>query len=107
MSADVYVFFRKPMSLKEIESGAFNDEGEMAEAGISETITLTTPDYDDFASNFTLGRPWLDGKGGLKNRVRQVIKVTAPDREDLFIDPSGYNYARYVGFLVFNKEDEE
>lgn len=107
MSANVYVFFRKPMSLKEIESGVFKDEGEMSEAYISETIILTTPDYDDFASNFALGRPWLDGKGGLKNRTRKVVKVTAPDREDLFVDPSGYNYARYVGFLAFNMEDDE
>ncbi len=107
MPRDIYIFFRKPMSLKEIESGAFNDEGDMAEADISETVTLTTNDYDDFASNFMLGRPWLDGKGGLKNRIRQVVKVTAPDREDLFIDPSGYSYARYVGVLGFNMEDEE
>lgn len=107
MSANIYIFFRKPMSLKEIESGAFKDEGEMAEAEISETITLTTKDYDDFASNFMLARPWLDGKGGFRNRIRQVVKVAAPDREDLFIDPSGYNYARYVGVLGFDMEDDE
>jgi len=107
MSANIYIFFRKPMSLKEIESGAFNDEGEMTEAAISETIILTTAGYDDFASNFSLGRPWLDGKGGFRNRIRQVVKVTAPDREDLFIDPDGYSYARYVGVLGFDMKDDE
>lgn len=102
MPNNIYVFFRKPMSLKEIESGAFKDEGEMTEAGITERVVLTTQDYDDFASNFSLARPWLEGKGGFKNKIRQVIRVTAPDREDLFVDSSGYNYARYVGFLAFD-----
>lgn len=106
MPNNIYVFFRKPMSLNEIESGAFNDEGEMGEARITAMVVLTAQDYDDFTSNFSLARPWLDGKGGSKNLIRQVVKVTAPDREDLFIDPEGYSYARYVGFLAFNDKDE-
>ncbi len=106
MTNNIYVFFRKPVSLKEIESGAFNDEDKLEEAIITERVVLTAQDYDDFASNFLLARPWLDGKGGFKNLIRQVIRVTAPDREDLFVDPSGYNYARYVGFLAFNDKDE-
>lgn len=106
MQNDVYVFFRKPMSLKEIESGTFNDEGQLEEAKITEQVILTAQGYDDFTSNFMLGRPWLDGKGGFKNKIRQVIRVTAPEREDLFIDPEGYSYARYVGFLAFDGKDD-
>jgi hypothetical protein len=29
--------------------------------------------------------------------VRQVIAITAPERETLYANPEGYSYARYIG----------
>ena len=59
---------------------------------------LTTAGYDAFVAHFFMGRDWLAGRGGFENGRRMVIEVTASQRRTLYIDPSGSDYARYVGF---------
>jgi len=45
-------------------------------------------------------REWLAGKGGWRGEIRLAIAVVAPDRETLYVDPSGSDYGRYVGRRV-------
>lgn len=107
MTKDVYLFIRKPTSLADIGIDDFNDAGDMEYASIVETKEMTTEEYDLFTANFFQPCPWLKGKGGYnKDGYRQAVAVTAAERETLYIDPSGYDYARYVGFLVDKMEDE-
>jgi hypothetical protein len=107
MMRNVYLFVRKPSSLESIDLEALNDAGDMEYAHVAETQEMTTEEYDEFAGDFFKSRPWLAGKGGSKKYLRQVIAVSAPDRETLYIDPSGHDYARYVGLLVDQLEEEE
>jgi hypothetical protein len=59
---------------------------------------LTPAGYDAFVADFSMGRDWLAGRGGFRNGHRMVVEVTASQRRTLYIDPSGSDYARYVGF---------
>jgi hypothetical protein len=46
-------------------------------------------------------RSWLKGRGGWdKNGVRRAIALKCPGRITLYVDPSGYDYGRYVGVKV-------
>jgi hypothetical protein len=41
------------------------------------------------------------GRGGWdKNGVRRAIALKCPGRITLYVDPSGYDYGRYVGVKV-------
>jgi hypothetical protein len=43
----------------------------------------------------------LNGRGGWdKNGVRRAIALKCPGRITLYVDPSGYDYGRYVGVKV-------
>ncbi len=102
------LFFCKTLSLVEIKSGQLGRDCDTYEVKVIETKEMTQSDYDSFASNFTLARPWLDGKGGSSikrssdsaEEVYLCIAVTTPDRKTLYINPQGYNYARYVGIVI-------
>lgn len=84
---------------------------------------MTTNQYDDFTNgNLLTSFDWFADCGGdnstanlrevenffhytdeeqdefSKHIYTLVVKVTAPERRTLYLDPSGYNYARYVGF---------
>ena len=90
-------FARKPADLHELKAVLKNLTAETFECEIAETVELSAGEYDAFARLMYKNWDWLDGKGGFKNNLRQVIAVTAPQRETLYVDPSGYSYARYVG----------
>ncbi len=108
------VFYRKPISLAEIKSTRVGFDGGTCEVRIIERKVMTASEYDDFADNFLLGRPWLEGKGGhsIKRNgdhaaeIHHAIEVTAPDRETLYVNPSGHSYARYVGIVVNASQKE-
>jgi hypothetical protein len=93
-------FTRKPSDIQEVKSAAWNSDAELYESEIAETIVLPVAHYDAFCRLMYKDWDWLAGKGGFKNKVRQVLEVTAPERETLYVDPSGYSYARYVGIAV-------
>ncbi|MGB3203591.1 MAG: LPD29 domain-containing protein [Crinalium sp.] len=87
---------------------------------------LSDSDYDRFCENLSAYYSWLENKGGDrsdytgksgikyryddlsdKERVlwaqqsyRECVLLCAPNRPDFLIDPQGYSYARYAGFLV-------
>lgn len=95
-------FSRKPVDLDEVLSVERNPEHfDTHTCEIIESIEFTEKQYDTFTKSFMRNHDWLNGKGGYKELengfIRQVIEVSAPNRQTLFIDPSGYSYARYVG----------
>lgn len=71
---------------------------------------MTTEEYDSFAADFMAEHSWLNRKGGYTikpkgdtaEEVYLCIAVTAPNRKTLFINPHGYDYARYVGIVLFS-----
>lgn len=90
-------FARKPANLHDVKAVMKDSDSEIFECEIAETVELPTGEYDAFTRLMYKNWDWLDGKGGYKNCVRQVIAVTAPGRETLYVDPSGSAYGRYVG----------
>ncbi len=90
-------FARKPADLHDVKAVMKDSSAETFECEIAETVELSIGEYDAFTRLMYKNWDWLDGKGGYKNSVRQVISVTAPGRETLYVDPSGSAYGRYVG----------
>ncbi len=90
-------FARKPGSLQEMMAEINSPSCEVATCGIAEIVELTTEEYDNFTRLIYKNWHWLEGKGGDLNGVRQVIAITAPERETLYTNPEGYSYARYIG----------
>lgn len=98
MSASVSLTFaRKPADLHDVKAAMKDLSAEVFECQIAETVELSAGEYDAFTRLMYKNWDWLDGKGGYKNSIRQVIAVTAPERETLYVDPSGSAYGRYVG----------
>lgn len=84
----------------QIKSGQFD----LCKAIITDTVCLTSDEWDDFRKHLLTDRPWLEEKGGsFAYGVRAVVLVIRPgetkaDSLALLVDPQGYAYARYVGF---------
>jgi len=66
---------------------------------VTETIEMNIAEFDDFTTDMTRPQPWLAGKGGNVADGCLCIEVHAPGRPFLYVDPSGYDYARYVARL--------
>jgi hypothetical protein len=97
-------FTRKPCDLNEVLNNSDPDHG-CYPVALEFIKEMTVAEYDEFAANLLLDRPWLKGRGGFINsQTRSVVMVTAPTRTTLFVDPSGSAYGRYVGVAV-NKID--
>lgn len=102
----------------QLEKGNF----EIERCKVNEIAVMTDEEYDEFAHSFLDDRDWLAGKGGsstdapdfpagvpwhqLTEAQKELFRLTyyletvavkAPNRRILFIDPSGFQYARYVG----------
>lgn len=90
-------FARKPGSLQEMKAEVASPFCEVATCEIAETATLTAEQYDEFTRLIYKDWPWLEGRGGDRNGKRQVVAITAPERETLYANPEGYSYARYIG----------
>lgn len=95
-------FVRKPESLEDLKTSFLQREPHEFEIGkVTETVTFSQEEYDDFTNDFFVNLDFLSGKGGsCKKGFYQTIKIIAPDRETLFVNPAGYDYARYVGMRV-------
>lgn len=102
MSDTIHVIYaRKPCNWHEIESASRLGNGTAYPTEVIETKEMTVPEYNAFIAAPLTSREWLAGKGGRKkNNVRLAVAVTAPERETLYVDPSGSDYGRYVGRRV-------
>jgi len=95
------IYARKPSDWHEIETGSRPDSGEAHLTRVIETKEMTNAEYDAFIADPLAINDWLAGKGGWDhNKVRLAIALVAPFRQTLYVDPSGANYARYVGRAV-------
>lgn len=95
---------RKPTDLEEIISVCRNKRFPYLETvEVAETIKLSQTQYDKLAQRPFAKYDFLAGKGGYKNDKRQVVKIIAPDRLTLYVDPSGAAYCRYAGIVIEEK----
>lgn len=71
------------------------------EVYIAETLTMNTKDYDHLLQNFISENDKIAGKGGQEpDGLGRFIKIMCPNRMTIYVNPEGYNYARYVGILI-------
>ena len=99
------------------------DETAMYRAVINRIVQLTDTDYDAWTQELLSSQEWLAKMGGSDSTapLREVehwwdyseaeqeiyraeayslsILVYAPNRSAILVDPQGYSYARYVGFI--------
>lgn len=93
-------FTRKPCGLSEVLHNGDPDPS-ASQVVVEKLVELSSPEYDEFAENLLVDRPWLKGLGGWLNKdARHAVMVTAPERTTLYVDPSGSAYGRYVGIAV-------
>jgi len=109
---------RKPKNLAEIKQYRKEGDKKLASFGIVksleafrrdmthavlvvETINVGNAEYDAIANDFFKSSPRFVGKGG-GDAVYDfhVIELRSPERETLYIDPEGSDYARYAGVEV-------
>ena len=106
---------------------ALDARDKMLEAGsglterlkITDIVTLGSSEYEDFTRSLLTNRPWLSGKGGVQSdavttedffkmtdeerrifaetKYRLCVAVQCEGRRTIFVDPQGYDYARYSG----------
>ena len=93
-------FARKPVSLEEVKAVSEDRSITSYRVNVNDIKQLTADEYDRFTDRFLRDHDWLYGKGGFKDEICQAVEVTAPERETLYVDPSGYAYARYVGVNI-------
>lgn len=100
------MFWRKVSNVEDICDDVVNLPGAGTQGSdavkVVDTKALSAAEYDAFTADFFKSQSWLTGKGGVErlddgSDQRHVVEVTAPDRQTLHIDPSGHDYARYVG----------
>lgn len=95
---------------------------------ITDIVTLTPQDYEKFVHNFLTDFDFIAGKGGSnsdfetdkenffeltkeeayewrKQSYNLCVMIKAEGKESILINPEGYNYSRYVGFLEQEPQD--
>ena len=85
-------------------------------------VEMTPEEYEEFTGNLGESRTWLDKTGGSSSSVefdkpshqwteaerqrwiyhswRNVVAVTCRFEPTIYVDASGYDYARYVGLAA-------
>ena len=91
-------FARKIDSLANIEDIAFHLETTI----ITHIAVLDTADFAELCQNLLDENDWLAGLGGFAQHRKSILCVDGSNGAAFLVDPSGYNYARYVG--RFGKE---
>lgn len=90
---------RKPLNMKEVEKAIRKGEADRVKAVVDKSYKLSENEYDKFVYNFMVHTTYLKGEGGVdSDGTVHVIEITAPARKTIYVDPEGYDYARYVGF---------
>ena len=90
---------RKPQNMKEVERDMRKGYGERVKAVVDKSYKLSENEYDKFVYNFMVHTTYLNGQGGVDpDGTVHVIEITAPARKTIYVDPEGYDYARYVGW---------
>ena len=94
-------FIRKPQDLKEVKNTVRKFSGSIESVEITHEVTLNNRYFNDLTNNFFQSIASFSGKGGVINGMTQAIKIVNHDtQEEIFINPEGYSYARYVGIRI-------
>jgi hypothetical protein len=91
-------FAHKPANLTSV---ACADDEDVGTYVIAATRTLTPEQYDAWTANLyqPLASYFRMGfQGGWQRGSHKVMAVKAAGRRTLLVDPSGFDYARYVAF---------
>jgi hypothetical protein len=69
---------------------------------VIEDIKLSDWEYRELIKSFPKGdNKMFSGKGGVnKDGIAKTIRIICQNHETLFINPEGYDYARYVGLSL-------
>jgi hypothetical protein len=93
------MFSRKYSNINEVTDYLINKRYE--HYVVDHSITMERALFDSLLCDFFQPFEYFKNKGGYSEEGRHVIKITDKDTGlELFVDPSGYNYARYVGIKV-------
>jgi len=96
-------YYDKPFDYYDLEHGK-PESFKTHPTVIIENVTLTQKEYDELILNFFSHQEWCTKKGGIHCDVFQSIKVTAPERAALYINPNGSNRPLYVGIESYSDE---
>lgn len=94
------MYCRKAVDWDEIRSCLNIPHQYASKTVVVEIKEMDDREYEEFVNNPMASREWLKDKGGTINDIRQSIAVTCAGRPTLYVDPSGYDYARYVGLSI-------
>lgn len=90
---------RKPQNMKEVESGIRKGYGDRVKAIVDKSYKLSANEYDKFVYNFMVHTTYLSGEGGVDpDGTVHVVEISAPGKKTIYVDPEGYDHARYVGW---------
>lgn len=90
---------RKPQNMKEVEKDMRKGNGDRVKAIVDKSYKLSADEYDKFVYNFMVHTTYLSGEGGVDpDGTVHVVEITAPGKKTIYVDPEGYDYARYVGW---------
>lgn len=116
-----FASLNKNCTIEEYEREVAKGEYYTERVRVTHVVDLTSAEYLEFERNLMTGYEWLSDLGGhnstadvdadefwklseeemdlwRKHAYALVLAVRAPGRRTLYINPEGYNYARYVGF---------
>jgi hypothetical protein len=94
------LYSRKPADWNEIKYCLSLSHQYASPTFVAEIKDMSDCEYEDFIANPLVSRDWLNDKGGTINDIRQSIAITCAGRPTLYVDPSGYDYARYIGLEI-------
>lgn len=90
---------RKPQNMKEVESDMRAGHGDRVKAVVDKSYTLSKSEYEAFVYDFNRHTTYLSREGGVDpDGTVHVVEIKAPGMKTIYVDPEGYDYARYVGY---------
>ena len=90
---------RKPYNMKDVDEDIRLGNANRVKAIVDKSYKLSASEYDKFVYNFMVHTTYLNGEGGVdSDGTVHVIEITAPGKKTIYVDPEGYDYARYVGY---------
>ncbi len=91
---------RKPSDIQEVLSMTVQHPEYAELVQIIETLELSKEQYHAICKYPLRDYAFLKGKGGYIDGWRTVVKLICKGKQDLFVDPSGSSYCRYLGVKV-------
>lgn len=90
---------RKPYNMKDVDEDIRSGNADRVKAIVDKSYKLSASEYDKFVYNFMVHTTYLSGEGGVDpDGTVHVVEITAPGKKTIYVDPEGYDYARYVGY---------